>query len=73
VNDRLEALITIAETMDDQLGDAQVTVQSIAADLQTDASGGEAEDTVDLSHRRLQAVAERLGELAEEMQQDLAQ
>lgn len=73
MNDRLEALITIAETMDDQLGDAQVTVRSIAADLQTDASGSEAQETIDASHRRLQAVAKRLGELAEEMQQDLAQ
>ena len=73
MNDRLEALTTIAETMDDQLGDAQVTVQSIAADLQTDVSGSEAQETIDLSHRRLQAVAERLGELAEEMKRDLAQ
>jgi len=71
VKDRLETLITIADTLDDQLGDARVTVRAIASDLEVDPGDEEAAEMADLSHRRLQAVADRLGELADEMRRDL--
>lgn len=71
VDDQLEDLVTIAEALDDQLGDAQVTVQAIASDLEVDPAEDGAAEQVELSHRRLLAVVERLEDLAGAVQERL--
>lgn len=71
MEDRLEDLLAIADTLDDQLGDARVTVRAIASDLEVDPGDDEAAKIADLSHRRLQAVADRLRDLADKMRHDL--